>query len=249
MHHFFVPIEQIGEGGAVILGDDVSHIRNVLRLEGGDEILLSDGQGQDYYCIIKNMQTDKVELEIKEIKPVEAELPVKIVLFQALPKSDKMEWIIQKAVELGVNEIVPVRTRRCVVKLDDKKAEKKVQRWQGIAESAAKQSGRGIIPKIHKVLSFLEAVELAKEYEAVLIPYELCESMNKTRQAIQESYKMNSIAVFIGPEGGFERGEVERAVTAGAKEISLGKRILRTETAGMTVLSVLMFQIETERGI
>ena len=155
-----------------------------------------------------------------------------------------MELIIQKAVELGAAEIVPVRTRRCVVKLDDKKEEKKLARWRMIAEAAAKQSGRGRIPEISEILSFEGALDRARDMDAVLIPYELYEDMPSSVQAMKNAARGESIGIFIGPEGGFERGEVERAIGSGARPISLGKRILRTETAGMTVLSVLMFMIE-----
>ena len=171
-------------------------------------------------------------------------MPVKIVLFQALPKKDKMEWIIQKAVELGAAEIVPVSSRRCVVRLDDKKKEKKLARWQTIVEAAAKQSGRGKIPEIHTVLSFSQALSYAEELDTVLIPYELSDNMAESVEVMKKAAGGRSIGIFIGPEGGFERSEVEAAMEAGAAPVSLGKRILRTETAGMTALSVLMFLIE-----
>ena len=183
-------------------------------------------------------------MDIREERPAVSELPVRITLFQALPKRDKMELIIQKAVELGASEIVPVRTRRCVVKLDAKKEEKKLTRWRTIAEAAAKQSGRGRIPEISEILSFECALDRARDMDAVLIPYELYEDMSSSVKAMESAARGESIGIFIGPEGGFERGEVERAIEAGARPISLGKRILRTETAGMTVLSVLMFMIE-----
>ena len=150
MYRFFVPAEQIHDGSAEITGDDVNHIKNVLRMGAGEKVVISGGQGTDYYCIIRDVQSECVLLEIEREEPVQTELPVRIVLFQALPKSDKMELVIQKAIELGAAEIVPVRTRRSVVKLDEKKAEKKVQRWQTIAEAAAKQSGRGIVPSCMK---------------------------------------------------------------------------------------------------
>ena len=155
-----------------------------------------------------------------------------------------MEWIIQKAVELGAAEIVPVSSRRCVVRLDDKKKEKKLARWQTIAEAAAKQSGRGKIPKIHTVLSFSQALSYAEELDTVLIPYELSDNMAESVEVMKKAAEGRSIGIFIGPEGGFERSEVEAAMEAGAAPVSLGKRILRTETAGMTALSVLMFLIE-----
>lgn len=245
MYRFFVPVEQIYGGHAEITGDDVNHIRNVLRMEMGEKIVISGGQGTDYYCIIKDVQPESIVLEIEREEPVTTELPVPCVLFQALPKADKMEWIIQKAVELGVCEIVPVRTRRCVVRLDDQRAKKKQQRWQMIAEAAAKQSGRGNIPEVHSVISFPEALQYAERLAHCIIPYELFDDMKATSVALDRACSGDSIGVFIGPEGGFERGEVEQAVAAGAMPISLGRRILRTETAGLAILSVLMFRIES----
>jgi len=175
-----------------------------------------------------------------------AELPSRIYLFQGLPKSDKMELIIQKAVELGAYEIIPMATRRAVVKLDKKKEESKRKRWQGIAESAAKQSKRMVIPQIAPVMNFREAVECAKELDVKLIPYELAEGMEETRRFIESIVPGQSIAVFIGPEGGFAPEEIELARENGLSPVTLGKRILRTETAGMTVLSILMYYLESK---
>ena len=172
------------------------------------------------------------------------ELPVKVYLFQGLPKADKMELIVQKAVELGVHQIIPVATKRCVVKLDDKKAKSKITRWQGIAEAAAKQSKRGIIPQVSEVCSFAQAVELAEKMEVRLIPYELAEGMDKTREIIGSLKPGQSVAIFIGPEGGFEDAEIQLAMEHGMEPITLGKRILRTETAGFTVLSWIVYQME-----
>nr|MBP3599341.1 16S rRNA (uracil(1498)-N(3))-methyltransferase [Eubacterium sp.] len=247
MYRFFVPAEQIFDGFAEIVGDDVNHIRNVLRMENGEKVVISCGQGIDYYCIIKDVQAQCVVLDIVEETPVTTELPVKLVLFQALPKADKMELIIQKAIELGAYEVVPVRTKRSVVKLDEKKAAKKQQRWQAIAEAAAKQSGRGIVPQIHEVVSFSEALSMAKELAVGVIPYELYDDMEQTTEVLEQICDKESIGIFIGPEGGFERGEVEKAMEAGIQPISLGKRILRTETAGLAILSVLMFRIESQK--
>ena len=244
MYHFFVPLEQIWDGHAQITGDDVNHIANVLRMKEGEKLVISAGRGVDYLCAIESFQPESVELVIEEERPVQTELPSKLILFQALPKADKMEWIIQKAVELGAAEIVPVSSRRCVVRLDDKKKEKKLARWQTIAEAAAKQSGRGKIPEIHTVLSFSQALSYAEELDTVLIPYELSDNMAESVEVMKKAAGGRSIGIFIGPEGGFERSEVEAAMEAGAAPVSLGKRILRTETAGMTALSVLMFLIE-----
>ncbi len=248
MHRFFVSEENHMDDTIYITGDDVNHIRNVLRMTPGEKVVISCGKGIDYECEIKEFMEDAIMLAISGETPAVTELPVSITLFQALPKQDKMELVIQKAVELGVQEIVPVRTRRCVVKLDEKKEKKKIMRWQSIAEAAAKQSGRGMIPKVHSVMDFDRALQMAETMDNLLIPYELCESMKESVQHMKQAAEGKSIGVFIGPEGGFERGEIETAVARGATPISLGKRILRTETAGMTTLSVLMFLIEGKEG-
>ncbi len=244
MHRFFVPAENVGNGEIRVTGDDINHIKNVLRMTAGEKVVVSCGQGTDYYCIIEDIQETGVSLRIQEEKPAVTELPVRIVLFQALPKVDKMELVIQKAVELGASEVVPVRSRRCVVKLDAHREAKKLARWRAIAESAAKQSGRGILPQIHDSMDFGKALEYAQELDSVLIPYELCDAIDESPHIVQRAVRQNSIGIFIGPEGGFERSEVEAAVRSGAQPVSLGKRILRTETAGLAVLSVLMFLIE-----
>ena len=181
-----------------------------------------------------------------EEREAENELPSKLYLFQGLPKSDKMELIIQKAVELGVWEVIPVATKRAVVKLDQKKAAKKRERWSGISESAAKQAGRNVIPEIKQVMNFQEALSYAKSLDVLLIPYELAEGMQATKERIQAIQPGQSVGIFIGPEGGFEQEEVKLAMEAGAYPITLGRRILRTETAGMTMLSVLMYHLEQE---
>lgn len=247
MHRFFVPEENRTEKEIVIQGDDVNHIRNVLRMTKGERVMISCGKGVDYECEIFGISETEIRLEIKEEKQAVSELPVKITLFQALPKKDKMELVIQKAVELGAASIVPVKTKRCVVKLDAKKEDKKLTRWRTIAESAAKQSGRGILPEVTAVKSFTEALAMANEMDYVMIPYELCEGMKESVHSFTEASQIRKggrIGIFIGPEGGFERGEVEKAVEQGAKPISLGQRILRTETAGLATLSILMFLIE-----
>lgn len=245
MHHFFVTPEQVKENMIFIEGSDVNHIKNVLRMKVGEELEVSDGEQRKFLCEIDNMSSEEVCLLIKEELKVETELPSKLYLFQGLPKSDKMELIVQKAVELGVYEIVPVATKRAVVKLDDKKAAKKVERWQAIAEGGAKQSGRNVIPEVKNVMSFKEAVAYAKELDVVLVPYELAEGMNETKEIISNIKPGQSVGVFIGPEGGFETSEVEHAMENGAKAITLGRRILRTETAGLTTLSILMYHLES----
>lgn len=244
MHHFFAEPSQIADGKVTIIGADVNHMKNVLRMKPGEQVEISDGDGLRYICVIENFADECVHLRIEDVEADAVELPSKIYLFQGLPKSDKMELIIQKAVELGAFEVIPVVTKRAVVKLDEKKAAKKVQRWNAISEGAAKQSGRSIVPKVHDVLSYAEALEYARQMDVRLIPYEKASGMEVTRQAVETICPGQSVAVFIGPEGGFEETEVEQAEEAGALPVSLGKRILRTETAGLAVLSVLMYHLE-----
>lgn len=244
MHQFFVTPMQVKEDRIYIEGQDVNHIKNVLRMKTGEQLKISDGNNKRYLCEIETMTAQEVCVRIIEEQQVNTELPSKIYLFQGLPKGDKMELIVQKAVELGVYEVIPVATKRAVVKLDEKKAAKKVERWNGIAESGAKQSGRNVIPSVTKVMSYKEALAYAKELDVILIPYELAEGMAETKQVIEGIKKGASIGVFIGPEGGFETAEVEQAIESGAKAITLGRRILRTETAGLTTLSILMYHLE-----
>ena len=247
MYQFFVEPAQIHEGdkSVIITGSDVNHIRNVLRMKPGEEISVSNGQdGREYRCGILSLEEDCIRCELRFIKEDGVELPSKVYLFQGLPKADKMEFIIQKAVELGVYQVIPVATKRCVVKLDDKKAKSKIARWQGIAEAAAKQSKRGIIPQVSEVMSFRDAVRYAADMDVKLIPYELAEGMEKTRNLIERIESNRSIAVFIGPEGGFEEEEIRLALESGIEPVTLGKRILRTETAGLTVLSWIMYRLE-----
>ena len=244
MYRFYVNEDDITGSNITITGRDVNHIKNVLRMGQGDRIIANDCEGTDYYCIIENISQDEVGLVIESSKKSEAELKTKLYLFQSPPKKDKMELIIQKAVELGVYEIIPIITKRCVVKLEDiKKQEKKTARWQAIAEAAAKQSARGIIPDVKMPMKLSDAAVYAKNIEYNIIPFEHAEGMDYSREIMDKAAGCRSVGIFIGPEGGFERDEVELAKQAGMKVISLGNRILRTETAGMTVLSILMFKI------
>lgn len=251
MYQFFVEPGQIdiNDKSVVILGSDVNHIKNVLRMKIGEELNVSNGQdGREYRCGIAAFEEDRVLCELRFVKEDNVELPCRIYLFQALPKADKMELIIQKAVELGVYQVIPVEAKRCVVKLDDRKAASRLIRWQGIAEAAAKQSKRALVPEIKHMLSFSEAVEYASQMPVRLIPYELAEGMGRTRELFEALKPGEDIAVFIGPEGGFETAEVELAVENGIEPITLGRRILRTETAGLTVLSWLVYRLEDETG-
>ena len=244
MHHFFVSPDQIDEKYVTITGGDVNHIKNVLRMKIDEELLISNGQDKDYYCKIESISDDEIKAVILDEEFEGTELPTELYLFQGLPKSDKMELIIQKAVELGVKEIIPVATKRCVVKLDDRKEASKIKRWQAISESAAKQSRRTIIPEVSSVMSFKEAINRAKEFELGIIPYENFKDMTETKEVLKKVQKGIKIGIFIGPEGGFEESEIQYALENGIHPISLGKRILRTETAGLAILSVLMFQLE-----
>lgn len=245
MYQFFVEPSQIQGNRIVITGSDVNHIKNVLRMKAGDEIAVSNGMdGKEYRCGIEAFTEDEIVCGLRFVKEDGVELPSKIYLFQGLPKADKMELIIQKAVELGAFEVIPVAAKRCVVRLDEKKAAGKISRWQGIAEAAAKQSKRAVIPKVHSVLSMKEAVAYAQNMDVKLIPYELAEGMQHTKQMIEAVKPEQSIAVFIGPEGGFEESEIQMAREAGIEPVTLGRRILRTETAGFTVISWLMYQLE-----
>lgn len=245
MYHFFVSPQQICEKEIRIEGADVNHIRNVLRMSVGEQITISAGEEKkEYRCEIAQIEESYILARIMWVEESDTELPSKICLLQGLPKGDKMELIIQKCVELGVTEIIPVQTKRAVVKLDKKKEEAKLRRWNAIAESAAKQSKRTIIPQVGEVLSMKEALTYVAGFDKKLIPYEMAEGMEKTREFFAEIRPGHSVVVFIGPEGGFEEKEIALAKESGFLPVTLGKRILRTETAGMAVLSVLMFQLE-----
>lgn len=244
MYHFFVEPEQISEKEIWITGSDVNHIRSVLRMKPGEEILISSRTGGDYHCAVEEIGQDEVRTSIMWKEALGRELSCPIVLFQGLPKGDKMEMVIQKNVELGVHAIVPVSMKRCVVKLDEKKAQAKQKRWQQISESAAKQAKRGIVPEILPVMSFAQALDYAKDFEQKLLPYECAEGIEGTRRILSGIQPGQKVAVFIGPEGGFDEKEVEAAKDAGFQVLTLGRRILRTETAGMMLLSVLGYLLE-----
>lgn len=244
MHRFFAEPGNIGEKEIVITGADVNHIRNVLRMRTDEEVLITDGQGAEYRCKLTELSENEVRAQILWKLSGNAELSSQITLFQGLPKSDKMDLIVQKCVELGVSRIVPVSTKRTVVKLDAKKEQTRVKRWVTISESAAKQSGRGVIPEVSGVMSFGKALEEAKKLDVLLIPYERAEHMAETRRVMSEIRPGQSVGIFIGPEGGFEESEVEEAVAAGARAITLGRRILRTETAGLAVMAMLGYLLE-----
>lgn len=250
MYHFFTETEFITETDAVITGPDVNHIRNVLRMKPGEQILLSDGKGTNLLCELTEVSAERVTARILPETVTDTELPVTVTLFQGLTKGDKMETIVQKCVELGVYEVVPVEMARCVVKLDAKKEEAKRKRWQAISESAAKQSKRMIVPQVGGMMKLKTAIAAAREYDLALIPYEDSESLSGaggmalTRELIGSLKPGQRVAVFIGPEGGFSDEEIALALENGLRPVTLGKRILRTETAGLFVLAAIGFALE-----
>ncbi len=245
MHRFFIETPQMNQDMITITGGDVNHIKNVLRMVPGDQICVISGMdSNEYYCEITSLDSSRVDVKVLEIRQSENELENRIILFQGLPKSDKMELIVQKAVELGVTEIVPVAMARSIVKLDAKKEANKLKRWNSIAESAAKQSRRLIIPEVKNVYSYQNALEYAKDLDIKLVPYELADTMERTREIMRSIKPGQSIGIFIGPEGGFETEEVDKAMAIGAQPITLGKRILRTETAGLVTLAMLVYNLE-----
>nr|WP_294491803.1 16S rRNA (uracil(1498)-N(3))-methyltransferase [uncultured Mediterraneibacter sp.] len=245
MQQFFTRSSWIREGKVYLEGPDVNHIKNVLRMRSGEEVQISDGAGMIYRCSVNSYEDGKAVLNIVEELKSDTELPSRIYLFQGLPKGDKMDWIVQKAVELGVYRVIPFSARRSIVKLDEKKAKKRQERWQAVAKGAAEQSKRGTMPVVEKVRSFEEALRTAEGLDVVMIPYELEEGMGETAKVIDSIEPGQSVGVFIGPEGGFEKEEIDLAVRFGAVPVSLGKRILRTETAGLTTLSILMYHLES----
>ena len=244
MYHFFISPGSVDKDRAIIGGNDYNHIKNVLRMKEGEELSLSDGEGGDYLCEIESFTDDAVVCIVKEEKASAAEPAAKFYLFQGLPKQDKLEMIIQKSVELGAYEIIPVETSRCVVKYDEKKKQSKLLRWQKISESAAKQSQRAIVPEVKPVMKFKEALSYAKELDMCLIPYENYKDISATKEILKEIKPGMTVGIFIGPEGGFDEKEVCEAAANGARQISLGNRILRTETAPLMILSVLSFGLE-----
>ncbi len=240
MPRFFVDKNQIQENFINITGDDVKHIKRVLRLREGEKIEVCDGAGRDYDCKIESLSDELVRAEIVESFDNTSEAPIKLCVYQGMPKSDKMDYIVQKCVELGVCEIVPVITKRAVSIPRD--AEKKTVRWQRIADEAAKQCGRGILPKIENTISFADAIKRMSDEDALsIMPYE-CEREGSLSELLKKTDK-KKINVFIGPEGGFDESEVEKATAAGVFTVTLGPRILRTETAPLAVCSAIMYEL------
>lgn len=247
MHNFFVSENQKQGDRYFINGADFNHIKNVLRMNVGDTFLVSEC-GISNLCRIEQFEKDSVIAKILEENFNDTKLPVNICLFQGIPKGDKMELIIQKAVELGVHEIIPVEMSRCVVKIEEKKKKNKQSRWQLISESAAKQSKCNSIPEIREISTYKQALEKAKSLDVLLVPYECKNGMEDTKKALAEIKKGMSVGILIGPEGGFDESEIQMAVEAGGKTVSLGKRILRTETAAITAVSMCMLYAEMYLG-
>lgn len=246
MYNFFVNETEKKGNCFIITESDFNHISNVLRMKTGDEILVSCN-GKSNLCKIE-IFSDYVKAEIIEEDYHNTNLPIKIHLFQGLPKSDKMELIIQKAVELGVEEITPVEMNRCVVKIEEKKKKSKKERWQSIAESAAKQSKRVVIPKVNNIISYKEFLQRAEELSVLLVPYENKDGMKATKEALKEIKSGDTVGIIIGPEGGFDEKEIELVTDKNGKTISLGSRILRTETAAIASVTMCMLYAEMELG-
>ncbi len=249
MPKFFVNQDNIENKKIIITGEDVNHIKNVLRKEPKDILEICDAQnGENFSCEIVEIQKEKIICEKLEKIESTSEPDTHVHIYQGLPKSDKMELIIQKAVELGVSEITPINMIRCIVKLEGKDASKKIDRWQKISEVAAKQSGRDIIPKINNISTFKEIAEQCKEYDAILLAYEN-EKENTLKTEIEKLKNIKlkkpklKVAIVIGPEGGIAPEEVEKAKQHGVNIITLGNRILRTETVALNVLSILMYEL------
>lgn len=236
MPRFFCTADQIGEEQILIQGEDAQHISRVLRMKPGEAVTVSDGMGMDYDCKICEFSSDTVTLEIEKASPNESEPTVGITLYQAIPKGDKLELIVQKAVELGAVKIVPVLTKRCVSRPDQKAMKKKIERYRKIVKEAAKQCGRGRIPEVGEMLTFSQAVEALSGMEQGILFYE--KGGVPLREMVSPAAK--EIGILIGSEGGFEEEEVLQAKEKGVEIATLGRLILRCETAPMAALSVLM---------
>lgn len=243
MPRFFVPRENIGEDSITITGGDVQHIARVLRMNEGDTLTLCDGRGIDYNAEIERICDKEIECKILSKSESVTEADIEVTLVQGLPKAAKMDYIIQKTTELGISRIIPCTLSRCVVKIENKKAEeKKTERWRKISEEAAKQSGRGVIPKVCEPHSLDEAIKCLAECDIAFVPYE-CEEENSIKSVLLSKENPKKIGFIIGPEGGFDIAEIEQIKQAGIPTITLGKRILRTETAGEAVLAMIMYEI------
>ena len=255
MVRLFAKEEDKNGAGFTIIGSDVNHVRNVLRMKAGDAVQISTESDRVYNCEIAGFQDCMLQLAILSEEEAATELKAEIRLYQGIPKGDKFETILQKAVELGADAVIPVEMKRCVVKVDPKKAEARLKRYAAISEAAAKQSKRNRIPEVGPYMTMRQAIDSCRTFDHIFIPYENAVNMEETKKlfaamaahfpgGVLAVRPGERIAVFIGPEGGFEEAEVQAVIEAGGHAVTLGKRILRTETAGMTVLSILMFGLE-----
>lgn len=242
MHRFFVNSEEIQDQIIVLRGENYKHIKTVLRLEVNNEITVCDGLGCDYLCRIYNIGSNLLTVEILQKYANAAEPNLKITLFQALPKLDKMDFVIEKAVELGVYCIVPITTERTIVKTNDEREQKKLKRWNTLSEAAAKQSGRGYIPSILNIHNFTNALSYASKLSKSVIAYEKEQSC--TLKHSLTNFSGESLGLFIGSEGGFSEDELKKAKKIGVEPITLGKRILRTETAALATISMINYDLE-----
>ena len=246
MFKFFVPENQIKENNAKIIGEDVKHISNVLRLKKDEQIIICNkDNGKSYICRINELNKEYVICKIDAEIENTTESNVNVDIYQGIPKSDKMEYIIQKATEIGVRSVIPVELARCIAKIDEKSEKKKIDRWQKIAEGAAKQSKRDRIPKIENVINIKKICKIIPKYDIILVAYENEQNITlKDELKKLDRNKKLEIGIVIGPEGGLSENEVEELVKNGAKCVTLGKRILRTETAALVILSDIMYEFE-----
>lgn len=244
MHRFMVESRHIQNGRITLEGEDLKHLRQVLRLEAGDIIRVFDGSGMEYESKLLSVDKNQAIAEITSEFQSETEPKTRVTLFQGLPKGEKMELIIQKTVELGIYRIVPVITQRSVVQLDSKDRAKKAERWSKIAREAAKQCGRAFVPEVFAPVDFKDAMEQSGRFGLAVMLYE--NEQKKCLKELLKCYTINKIgdiALFIGPEGGFSDQEVEFCIHSGYNIAGLGKRILRTETAAISVVSVIMYEM------
>ena len=251
MTQIFADLSNLQDGMLAIGGEDYNHIKNVLRMHPGEKLAVrgTDQSSDEYVFEIVSFSDGRVNCRQLSVKQSETELPVRVILFQGLPKADKMDFIVQKTVEMGVSEIVPVEMHRSIVKLAGDKRRKRTARWQTIAEAAAKQSKRAVIPQVQEIMTFREALQYAaSSADYVLVPYEAMADAGGTgtRSLLETMEPGRTAAVFVGPEGGFEESEIEEALQGGAKTISLGRRILRTETAALAFLAFLIYRFELD---
>ena len=244
MSRFFIPKENINEDTIIINSDDVSHISRVLRLQPGEEITCCDGCGNDYRVSISEITKKEVVCKIISKEKAETEPNISVTLIQGIPKASKMDYIIQKTTELGISEIYPCSLSRCVSKVE---GDKKTERWQKIAQEASKQSGRGIVPKVHNPINLKEAIDVLKNADIAFVPYE-CQEESFLKPVLTNSKDAKTVAYLIGPEGGFDKSEIALLEKNNINIITLGKRILRTETAGEAVLSMVMYEIGDING-